>query len=138
MPNTSVPANATGLSAANRFSRSSIMRAAVAHARQIIESERETYLRRWSGAIRCGDRRPAMVLPTWRAAMSEALRYAWADAKKARAAAPAPAPQLAAVELLILSIHAAERVTRNESAMLPALYARAAQLTRAAAAHVQH
>ncbi|QFR34713.1 hypothetical protein [Ancylobacter sp. TS-1] len=141
MPNTPVPANVIGLPAVSRYDRSDIMRAAVAHARQIIEGEREAYLRRWSGAIRCGDRRPAMVLPTWRAAMSEALRYAWKDAKKARAAMPAStgAPrELAAIELRILSIQAAERVTRDESAMLPALYARAAELSRAAMAHVHH
>ncbi len=142
MPNTPVPANATALPAASRYARSAIMRAAVGYARAIIEGERERYLRRWSGAIRCGDGHPPMVLPTWRTAMSEALRTAWAEAKKARAAAPvapAVADELATVELRILSIHAAERITRDESAMLAGLTARAAELSaisRAAGAHV--
>lgn len=122
MPNTPVPANATGLPAASRFDRSAIMRAAVAYARLIIEGERERYLRRWSGAIRCGDRHPPMTLPTWRAAMSEALR----------AAAPvalAVTAELANVELRILSIHAAERITRAERDALATLTARAAALS---------
>jgi hypothetical protein len=131
MPNTPVPANATGLPAASRYDRSTIMRAAVAYARAIIEGERERFLRRWSGAIRCGDRHPPMVLPTWRAAMSEALRTAWAEAKQAGTVAPvapAVADELASVELRILSIQAAERISRDESEMLPVLCARAAEL----------
>lgn len=142
MPNTPVPANATGLPAASRYDRSAIMRAAVAYARAIIAGERERYLRRWSGPIRCGDRHPPMVLPTWRAAMSEALRWAWAEAKQDRATArvaPAVAAEIAGVELRILSIQAAERITRDESAMLAGLTARAAELSansRAAGAHV--
>ncbi|TCK30141.1 hypothetical protein EV667_0228 [Ancylobacter aquaticus] len=140
MPNTIVPANATGLPDVS-YDRSAIMRKAVAHARQMIEREREHYQRRWSAEIRYGGKRPAMKLPTWRAAMSEGLRFAWADAKKVRKPAPiAPAisAELAKVELRILSIHAAERVTRDESAMLPTLHARAAELSRAAMAHIHH
>ncbi|MDF2809902.1 MAG: hypothetical protein K0S56_933 [Microvirga sp.] len=123
------------------FNRSAIMRAAVTYARTIIEGERERYLRRWSGAIRCGDRHPPMTLPTWRAAMSEALRYAWAEAKQARAAArdaPAVAAELASVELRILSIRAAERVARPERDMLAGLQARAAQLHAISRANVAH
>ena len=144
MPNTPVPASATGLPAASRYDRSAIMRAAVAYTRAIIEGERERFLRRWAGAIRCGDRHPPMVLPTWRAAMSEALRWAWAEAKRARAAtpvAPAVAAELASVELRVLSIQAAERITRDESGMLSELCARAAELSamsRTAVAHVHH
>ena len=119
------------------FDRSAIMTAAVAYARDMIEREREHYLRRWSAEIRYGGKRPAMKLPTWRAAMSEALRHAWATAKKAAApAAPAASAELAQVELRILSIHSAERITRDEGAMLPALHARAAELSRAIVAHV--
>ncbi len=137
MPNTSVPANATSLPAASRYDRSAIMRAAVAYARAIIEGERERFLRRWSVAIRSGDRHPPMALPTWRAGMSEALRAAWAEAKGARAAtpiAPAGAAELASVELRILSIHTAERISRDERDMLVGLTARAAELHRAAEA----
>lgn len=115
------------------------MRAAVDYARAIIEGERERYLRRWSGAIRCGDRHPPMTLPTWRAAMSEALRTAWADAKKVRAAAPvalAVTAELANVELRILSIQAAERISRDERDMLVGLAARAAELHRATVARI--
>ncbi|WP_428031796.1 hypothetical protein [Ancylobacter sp.] len=141
MPNTIVPANATGLPTPCRYDRSAVMRRAVVFARAMIEREREHYLRRWSAEIRYGGKRPAMKLPTWRTAMSEGLRFAWAEAKKARKPAPgAPAisAELAKVELRIFSIHAAERLTRTESAMLPALHVRAAELSRAALAHVHH
>lgn len=137
MPSAPVPANATGLPAARRYDRSAIMRAAIGYARAMIEREREHYLRRWSAEIRYGGKRPAMKLPTWRAAMSEGLRFAWAAAKKTAAPfAPAASAELAQVELRILSIHSAERITRDEGAMLPALHARAAELSRAAVAHV--
>lgn len=137
MPNSPVPANATGLPIARRYDRSAIMRAAIGYARAMIEREREHYLRQWSAEIRYGGRRPAMKLPTWRAAMSDGLRFAWASAKKtAVPVAPAASDELAKIELRILSIHAAERITRDESAMLPALHARAAELSRAAVAHV--
>lgn len=141
MPNTVVPANATGVPTVSRYDRSAIMRRAVAYAREMIEREREYFLRRWTAEIRYGGKRPAMKLPTWRAAMSEGLRFAWAEAKKARKPAPvAPAisAELAKIELRILSIHAAERITRNESDMLPALHARAAEISRAAMAHIHH
>jgi hypothetical protein len=141
MPNTPVPANATGLPAASRYDRSAIMQAAVVYARASIEGERERYLRLWSGAIRCGDRHPPMVLPTWRAATSEALRYAWAAAKKARSAAPvspALAAEAASVELRILSIQAAERIARPERDILAELQVRAAQLHAISGAAVAH
>lgn len=139
MPNTPVPANATGLPAASRYDRSAIMRAAIVHAREMIEREREHYLRRWSAEIRYGGKRPAMKLPTWRAAMSEGLRFAWATAKKAAVPAPpAATAELAKIELRILSIHSAERITRDESDMLPALHARAAELSRAVVARLPH
>lgn len=138
MPNSPVPANATGLPTARRYDRSAIMRAAIGYARAMIEREREHYLRQWSAEIRYGGRRPAMKLPTWRAAMSEGLRFAWAAAKKAAVpVAPAATAELAKIELRILSIHAAERITRGERAMLPALHARASELSRAVVAHVQ-
>lgn len=140
MPNTPVPANATALPTARRYDRLAIMRAAIAYARAMIECEREHYLRRWSAEIRYGGKRPVMKLPTWRAAMSEGLRFAWADAKKAAVppVAPAATAELAKIELRILSIHSAERITRDEGAMLPALHARAAELSRAALAQAYH
>lgn len=137
MPSAPVPANATGLPAASRYDRSAIMRAATVYAGAMIEREREHYLRQWSAEIRYGGRRPAMKLPTWRAAMAEGLRFAWAAAKKAALpVAPAATAELAKIELRILSIHSAERITRDESDMLPALHARATELSRAVVAHV--
>ncbi|MBB3770990.1 hypothetical protein FHS55_001585 [Angulomicrobium tetraedrale] len=126
---------------ARRLDRSAIMRAAVAYARELIERERSWYFTRYSAEIRYGSPRPAMKLPTWRAAMAHGLRLAWAEARKSGEAAPvAPAvkAELASIELGILSVHCAERITRTEAAHLASLTARAAELhamSRAAVAH---
>lgn len=136
MPNTSVPANATGLSTGNRFNRSAIMRAAVAYARELIEREREWYGNRYAAEIRYGGRRPTMKLPSWREAMSHGLKAAWAEARENRLSKIGESSIGAAssVELSILSIHAAERITRPERDMLAGLTARAAELRRATVA----
>ena len=72
--------------------------------------------------------------------MSHGLKAAWAEARENRLPKIGESSIGAAssVELAILSIHAAKRITRPERDMLAGLHARAAELARAAAAHIHH
>jgi hypothetical protein len=128
MPNTTVPANATLLSADGRFDRSAIMRAAVQLARDFIEDERRCYRNRWSAELRYGGKVPALVLPTWREAMSEALRIVWRKARQERAMTPATCEEIERIEIAILTSQCAERITTPERLHLSAVQARVVEL----------
>jgi hypothetical protein len=123
-----VPADATLLSAEGRFDRSAIMRAAVALARDFIADAGRCYRNKYSAQLRYGQPVPALVLPTWREAMSEALTIIWRKAREERAMTPAVAAEIERVEIAILTSQCAERPSRAELAHLPSLHARVAEL----------
>lgn len=112
------------------FDRPAIMREAVAFAREMIRREREWHFTRYAAQIRHGGKVPALRLPSWREAMREGLRHAWKEARRSNLQPPAEA---AAVALEILTIQAAERITRPEAFAFAALQSRAAHLASLAA-----
>lgn len=117
-------------STAKSFDRSAIMREAVAFAREMIRREREWHFSRYAAQIRHGGKVPALRLPSWREAMREGLRHAWKEARRGNLQPPAEA---AAVSLEILTIQAAERISRPDAFALAALQSRAAQLAACSA-----
>lgn len=127
MPNITVPANATLLSASG-FDRSAIMKAATQFARQFREDDARMYRNKYSAQIRYGQPVPPMVVSTWQQAMSEALRIVWRQAREERAMTPAVAAEIEAVEVGVLSIQCAERPSRAELAHLVTLQSRAIEL----------
>jgi hypothetical protein len=139
-----VPANDTSMPNETflrdgKYDRAQIMRAAVALARQFIEDERRCYRNRWSAELRYGGKVPVLVLPTWREAMSEALRIVWRKAREERAANPAVIEEIERVEIAALTIQCAERPSRAELAHLSVLQAHVIELRspkRAPVAHV--
>lgn len=127
MPETAISADATLLSAPG-FDRSAIMRRAVQLARMFREDAARAWRNRHSGALQHGGKVPALVLPSWRRCMSEALTIAWREARTERAMTPAVREEIAAVEIAALTIQCGERPSRAELVHLPALQARAAEL----------
>jgi hypothetical protein len=127
MPEITISADATLLSAAG-YDRSAIMRAAVALARQFIADAGRCYRNKYSAQLRYGQPVPALVLPTWREAMSEALTIIWRKAREERAMAPAIAAEIERVEIAILTSQCAERITIPERLHLSALQARVVEL----------
>jgi hypothetical protein len=111
-----------------KFDRSAIMRAAVALARQFIADAGRCYRNKYSAQLRYGQPAPALVLPTWREAMSDALRIVWRKAREARAMTPAVAAEIERVEIAILTSQCAERITVPERLHLSALQARVVEL----------
>ena len=111
-----------------KFDRSAIMRAAVALARDFIADAGRCYRNKYSAQLRYGQPVPALVLPTWREAMSDALTIIWRKAREERATVPAVREEIERVEIAILTSQCAERITVPERLHLTALHARVVEL----------
>ena len=131
MPEISISANATLLSADGRFDRSAIMRRAVQLARMFREDEARAYRNRHSGALQHGAKVPPLVLPSWRQCMSEALVIAWREARNERAMTPAIAAEIEQAELAVLSVRCIDRPSPADLAQLAAVQAHASALRAA-------